>query len=399
MKQLSLYNKIAFLILCLGLFSNWYFFLPVLTITRVATLALLVGMFFVKRPKLDNIFYVVAAFFFMYVTYTLLISLWHSQYLTYSNAGNHVFILLLIIPTLWLFCAYSKETMRIFYYACCVFLVVSAILAVVEIITGWHLPMSNMFLLENKYIIPEDTRNSPTGFFYNTNDFAIIVTMALCYILSYRKLISAETKIWKDILFVILGLLTICLTHCRTALFIIVFFVLFMQRNIFLKYKRILLILLAVLVIAAIVAFFAIQTESTWVRANLYLYSFLSLFDSYCLGYGLEGDMYYYANMDNYNLFGHIINIHSYLLHFMLTSGVVFFMGYIVLLVYIMRKIAENHGRNEFWCMIPLYVLLLFAPSSSNFLWPHYVFFCSYIGYACLPMANQGSFQTEIVCS
>ncbi len=397
-QQLSLYNKIVFLLLCVGVFTNAYFFLPILTVTRVATFALLGGMLFVRRQKLDNIFYVVVAFFFFYVTYTLLISLWHSQYLTYSNVTNHLFILLLLIAVLWAFCAYPKDSMRIFYYVCCGFLVIATLLSVVEMITNWHLPMSNRLLWNQQSIIPEYVTNRPTGFFYNTNDFAIVVTMSLCYILAYRKLVLCDTKIWKDICLLTLGLICICLTHCRTALVGCIAFLLFMQRKTIVQYKRFFITLLIVFVIVSIVVFIAIQTESTWVRFNLYLYSFISLFDSYGLGFGLEGDMYYYASMDNYILFGHIINLHSYLLHFLLTSGVLFFVAYMLLLVYIMRKITAFHGRNEFWCMIPLYIILLFAPSSSNFLWPHYLFFASYIGYVCLPM-SESRHQMESVCS
>ncbi len=75
----------------------------------------------------------------------------------------------------------------------------------------------------------------------------------------------------------------------------------------------------------------------------------------------------------------------------------IFFIGYIALLVYLMRKIAINHGRNEFKAMIPLYVLVLFTPSDSHFQWAQYLFICSLVGYTCChPMCEQKAIS---VCS
>ena len=160
------------------------------------------------------------------------------------------------------------------------------------------------------------------------------------------------------------------------------------KRGFILKHKTFFGIAGGLCLVAFLVVFLFFADHSISIRQKLYLYSFASLYDSYGLGFGLDGDKFFYASFDNYGLFGDITNSHSYLLDILLTSGLFFFVGYLFLLFYLMRRIAVRHGRNEFWAMIPLYVFLLFAPSSANLLWIHYLFFASIAGYACLP-ANE----------
>jgi len=350
-------------------------------------------LLFSSRVRLSPSFYVVSAFFLLYIAYTMAITIMYGRAVNVSNIANFFFIFLIVIALLWLFCSEPHQSMNFFYNVCCINLVVSTILAGIELTTGWHLPMSNMHLPEN---IAHNV-NFPTGFFNNTNDFSIIVVLCYCFAMAYRINILKSKKHWGDYILLALCLACLCMTRCRTALMALTLFSLFIQRKKLKRYKTLLGIIGVVFLVCAALAFFLVHNHSTSVRLNLYLYSFASLLDSYCLGYGIGGDLYYYASLDNYTQFGHIINTHSYILHFLLTSGIIFFIGYIALLVYLMRKIAINHGRNEFWAMIPLYVLVLFAPSSSHLLWAQYLFFCSLVGYTCYhPMCEQKAIS---VCS
>ena len=397
MKELSLYQKIAFVILCLGAFTNTFLILPQLTFLRLGVIMVLCGLLFSEKIRLDSGFYAVTAFFTAYIAYTLLLTLLYGRAVTFSGTVNFFFILLLVIASLWMFCAAPRQSMRFFYVVCGINLVVSTLLAGAEMLTGWHLPTSNMNLPEKVMIVAEHNQNYPTGFFNNKNDFAIVVVLSFCYWMAYRIRFIKERKRWADFIFLGLCVACLCMTRCRTAMIGIFLFCLFLQRGFILKHKTFFGVTSALCIAACAVWFLFFADHSMSIRQKLYLYSFASLYDSYGLGFGLDGDKFFYASFDNYGLFGDITNAHSYLLDFLLTSGLFFFVGYLFLLFYLMRKIAARNGRNEFWAMIPLYVFLLFAPSSANFLWIHYLFFASIAGYACLKTAENGQ-KTEVLC-
>ncbi|MBQ7734516.1 MAG: O-antigen ligase family protein [Bacteroidales bacterium] len=397
MKELSLYHKIAFAVLCLGAFTNTFLLLPQVTFLRLGVVLMFCGLLFFEKIRLDSGFYAVAAFFTAYIAYTLLLTLLYGRAVTISGTVNFFFILLLVIASLWLFCAAPRQSMRFFYIVCGINLVVSTGLAGAEMLTGWHLPMSNMHLPEKVMIVAEHNQNYPTGFFNNKNDFAIVVLLSFCYWMAYRLHFIKERKRWADFLFLGLCVACLCMTRCRTSIIGLFLFCLFLQRGFILKHKTFFGIAGGLCLVAFLVVFLFFADHSISIRQKLYLYSFASLYDSYGLGFGLDGDKFFYASFDNYGLFGDITNSHSYLLDILLTSGLFFFVGYLFLLFYLMRRIAVRHGRNEFWAMIPLYVFLLFAPSSANLLWIHYLFFASIAGYACLP-ANEERQKMEVIC-
>ena len=394
MKELSLYHKIAFAVLCLGAFTNTYLLLPQLTFLRLGVAMVLCGLLFSTRIRLDASFYAVSGFFLLYIAYTLIITLIYGRAVTLTNTVNFTFILLLVLSSLWLFCAAPRQSLRFFYIVCGINLVVSTGLASVEMLTGWHLPMSNMHLPEKVMLVAEHNLNYPTGFFNNKNDFAIVTVLSFCYWMAYRIQFVKDRKRWADFLFLALCIACLVMSRCRTSLIGIFFFCIFMQRKFIFQHKTFFGIIGALCFIALATWFVCFADHSISIRQKLYLFSFASLFDSYGLGFGLDADKFFYASYDNYGLFGDITNSHSYLLDFLLISGIFFFIGYLLLLFYLMRRIAVEHGRNEFWAMIPLYVFLLFAPSSANFLWIHYLFFASFVGYITLPSMQ----KTPLLC-
>ena len=213
MKELSLYHKIAFAVLCLGAFTNTFLLLPQVTFLRLGVVLMFCGLLFFEKIRLDSGFYAVAAFFTAYIAYTLLLTLLYGRAVTISGTVNFFFILLLVIASLWLFCAAPRQSMRFFYIVCGINLVVSTGLAGAEMLTGWHLPMSNMHLPEKVMIVAEHNQNYPTGFFNNKNDFAIVVLLSFCYWMAYRLHFIKERKRWADFLF--LGLCVACLCMTR----------------------------------------------------------------------------------------------------------------------------------------------------------------------------------------
>lgn len=394
MKELSVYQKIAFAVLCVGAFTNTFLLLPQLTVLRLGVAMVLAGLFFAERRRMDASFYAVAGFYLLYIVYTLLITLTNYPALTFSNVSNFLFILLLLLSASWIFSATPSDSLRLFYWICCANLVVSVVLATVEMTTGWHLPTSNMLLQERVMIVAEHNHNYPTGFFNNKNDFAIVIALTFCYIMAYRVRCIQNRKRWLDFVFLALCVACIMMARCRTSLIAVAVFCLFLQRRFIFRHKVFFGVTGAVCLLGAAVVFLFFADHSISIRENLYLYSFVSLFDSYGLGFGLGGDRLYYAGLDNYELFEYITNTHSYLLNFLLTSGILFFAGYLFILFYLMRRIALEKGRDEFWAMIPLYVFLMFAPSASTFFWIHYLFFASFVGYVSLPSTP----KTPILC-
>lgn len=398
MKELSLYHKIAFAVLCLGAFTNTYLLLPQLTFLRLGVILVLAGLLFTEKIRLDSGFYTVIAFFTAYITYTLLLTIAYGRMASFSGTVNFFFILLLITAALWLFCAAPRQSMRFFYIVCGINLVISTLLAGAEMATGWHLSTSNMNLPEKMMLVAEHNQNYPTGFFNNKNDFAIVTVLSFCYWMAYRLHFIKERKRWADFLFLGLCIACLCMTRCRTAMIGLFLFCIFLQRRFILQHKTIFGTIGALCIVAFVIWFAIFADHSISIRQKLYLFSFASLYDSYGLGFGLDGDKLFYASFDNYELFGDITNAHSYLLNILLTSGILFFLGYILLLLYLMHKIAVRYGRNEFWAMIPLYVFLLFAPSSANFLWIHYLFLASIAGFACLQETEDEQIK-EVVCA
>ena len=385
MKELSLTHKIVFALLCVAAFTNTFTLAAHVTLIRVVLPVVLCILLFTERVRLDSSFYVVCSFFFTYITYTLLVTLCYGRPVVLPDIANFLFILLMVTATMWFFCAAPRDSLKILYWVCCANLVVSLVLATLEMSFGWHLPMSNINLPDKVMIVAEHNKNFPTGFFHNKNDFAIVVALTFCYLLAYRVHFIQNRKKWVDWVFLALCLAVLYMVKCRTAMVAVVIFLLFTQRQKLLKHKVFFGITGTVFLIGVVVTFFFVRATSTSIRSNLYLYSFASLFDSYGLGFGLGGDRYYFAGLDNFDLFESITNTHSYLMEFLLTSGIFFFVGYLLMLFYLMRRMARTKGRNEFWFMIPLYVFLLFSPSTASCLWIHYVFLGAIVGSMLMP--------------
>lgn len=399
MKELSLIHKIAFALLCAAAFTNTFTLVVHITLVRVALPIALCLLLFTERVRLDSSFYVVCSFFFAYITYTLLVTLAYGRPVALPDIANFLFILLMVIATMWFFCAAPQNSLKILYWVCCVNLVVSLVLATLEMTYGWHLPMSNINLPDKVMIVAEHNKNFPTGFFHNKNDFGIVVALTFCYMVAYRIHFMQNRKRWVGWLFLTSCFVILCMVKCRTAMVAVVFFLLFTQRQKLLKHKVFFGVTGAVLLIGVAVTFFFVRATSTSIRSNLYLYSFLSLYDSYGLGFGLGGDRYYFASLDNFDQFEYITNAHSYLMEFLLTSGIFFFVGYLLVLFYLMRRMARTKGRNEFWFMIPLYVFLLFSPSTASCLWIHYIFLGAIVGYMLTPALCETNEEQKIVCS
>ena len=182
-----------------------------------------------------------------------------------------------------------------------------------------------------------------------------------------------------ELLYILFICCTLLLLRCRIAELVVGIFLIFYFRH-FIKENKI--IWLIFLLGGAVVMFYfwLLGTDSsTNLRGNLYCYSFKSLFDSYFLGFGAGMDRHYFMSLNNYALFHGIVNTHSFLFEMLISSGLVVFLLYVALLTYIENKTLKI-AKNEFVLLPILYVVLLFAPSSSVDLWIHYIFFSVFVG-------------------
>ena len=159
-----------------------------------------------------------------------------------------------------------------------------------------------------------------------------------------------------------------------------VLFAIYYYRDSLRRYLKIILPLLLLGSAALLVLFLTKGTSSGTVRLNLYEYALLSVRDSYFLGFGAKMERVYYTWLNNATLFHNDINTHSFLFEMVISSGLFIFILYLLLLCFLEKKIGEK-GKNEFYLLLPAYVILLFAPSSSVDLWFHYLFFAVAVGY------------------
>ena len=117
--------------------------------------------------------------------------------------------------------------------------------------------------------------------------------------------------------------------------------------------------------------------QSTSIRLNLYKHSIMSIFSSYGVGYGVDYSLQYFQSINDPNL-SHIVNPHSYIFEILINSGVLVFLGFITLNIYL---IVFNILSKDYDLVVQviLFNLLLFSSSSTLFIWTIYLFIFIYI--------------------
>ena len=117
--------------------------------------------------------------------------------------------------------------------------------------------------------------------------------------------------------------------------------------------------------------------QSTSIRINLYKHSIMSIFSSYGIGYGVDYSLQFFQSINDPNL-SHIVNPHSYIFEILINSGVLAFLAFIILNIYL---IVQNIFLKEYDLAVQVFMLniLLFSSSSSLFIWTIYLFIFIYI--------------------
>jgi len=258
-----------------------------------------------------------------------------------------------------------------------------SLVGMVEFLTGWHLPFSRASVMNVDDIC---------GLSFNPNDYAVLVAMSLLYWFAYRKNFVVGRDIWVDVLYAVVAFVVFVVSQCRSAIVVEILFLGFMCRDKLKKYMRPLLVVGVIAIVAIVVLLRHDDTLSY--RGWLWVASFNSLFDSYGFGFGIWGDRHYLSLQDNRDQLHGLTNAHSYLFQMLFTSGIVVFLAYVLLLFYLMRTMSKA-GRNEFWVMPFFYLLLLFSPASSLFLWGQYLLFVFIVCYAGYVVQNENQIKCQ----
>ena len=318
------------------------------------------------RPhEMTKLFYSVASFYLIYAFWTYMATLICPQEADFKAITKFLIIPILVVSLLRLLLVSPRDSLRIFFIASIAYYVLSLMIGYVEYFTGWHLPTTNHL--------------GTTGLYYDVNSYSVLLVMAALFIFAYCDHFITTKRRLMGFLPLVACLPLLVWNRCMTGLVVIVLAIIvhFMLK---IRNRKVVVAILssaAILFVTTVILLWDIVIP----RLQIYALSLYSLYDSFGLGYGVNGDSYYMSLVNNYDITKGLTNAHSYLLQIPLTSGLVVFVLYCLIIARIMRSSASR-GRNLFWIMPLLYLLLLFSPSSSLMLWTHYIFFCSYICYA-----------------
>ena len=342
-----------------------------------------------KKIKIQPILIFSLLFFLYYFFHTYFVSLIRQTLFGYNYKFNSVlnftFLLGLIITFFITFFADAKKFFKFFDCVTILFYFLYGFYAVYEIITGNHLPTSDL------YDAPYWLRYSPTVVYYNSNDFASIFTLMFMYLLSVfdkKKIFS----IFSFFIIICFHLLIVYYSQSRISLLVSVLFIAY-RYPLKLAYSCILGVLTLVLGIIVFEPNWNMQfleslkelktdllfsdRQSTSIRINLYKHSIMSIFSSYGIGYGVDYSLQFFQSINDPNL-SHIVNPHSYIFEILINSGVLAFLAFIILNIYL---IVQNIFLKEYDLAVQVFMLniLLFSSSSSLFIWTIYLFIFIYI--------------------
>ena len=360
-------------IICLALLCGHTAHVSVVTIFHIA-LALAAFLALICRSPLPRLFYIVAAYCIVYTVWTLSAALPWDPPLDGKDTARFLMIPILILAPLRLMLIAPRKALKCFLFVSIAYLLFCLTIGAVEHFMGWHLPTSAAYGAGT--VAP----HLSTGLCYNPNDYSVLLVMSALYIFAYAThFTSRRWHLWGG------TPLALCLpplvwNQCYTGLVIVVLILLFyLSRRVRIRRKTAISLLIATAILAT--CFIAIKWDIIVPRLQIYIASITSLYDSYGIGFGPCGDRHYMAGLNNYDITYGLTNAHSYLLQLLLTSGLPVFLLYCLLIAYTMKS-ASRQGRDLFWIMPILYIMLLFSPASSLYLWGHYLFFDAFLCYA-----------------
>ena len=339
------------------------------------------------RAPMPRLYYVVAAYFLFYTVWTIGATMLWPQELGLKEVLKFCMIAISSVALLRMMLASPGKMLRLFFYVCIGYVLLMTGIGVVEHLSGWHLPTS-------AYYGQTPPSRIATGLSYNQNDYSVLLVMAALYVFAYSTLFMGKKASWVGYIAIGLSLPMLWWNECLTGIAAVgIAIVYHLVRTQVRKQSVAICYCMALAVIVAACVGVVLAWPVIEPRLKIYALSVSSLFDSYGLGFGINGDKFYLSRVNNYEITHGLTNAHSYLLQILFTSGLPVFLFYCLVIVNIMAHSAKN-GRNLLWLMPILYLILLFSPSSALYMWGHYVFFCVYVCYA-VYVAEQGAGSVE----
>ncbi|MBC1501870.1 O-antigen ligase family protein [Listeria weihenstephanensis] len=247
----------------------------------------------IKWGKLQNYLIYLILLFFCLIS-SVISLLWAGS----TSLGFRYCYFIFEICYLFFICFYhldSKEKMRRLFQVITVIFSISLVLGVVEIFTGWHLPFSSSLVY-----VTTTSEFQPTGFLYNTNDYALM--MAILYPIAASCVFQFKRRYTGIVLYGVLTILTLYVvisTYSRIGMLsigistLVIFFYRFKQKGVLLLVS--LFPLLGIFVwfssfgqklIEIAYAAFNDKGTSTMARNNLYKLLLQIIHDSDFMGVG-----------------------------------------------------------------------------------------------------------------
>lgn len=225
-----------------------------------------------------------------------------------------------------------------------------------EHVSGLHLWTSNLFGDPRPWV-----RYTPTGFFYNQNDFATFLALSLPFVFSffrytkryYAKAFAVGSALLALYLIVLTGsranllaitvgtcFILVCLTNIRgklKAIIALVFLGLIVLQTSDVAQQ---MLLRAVEEISSLFATASERDNSISVRTNLIKNGIFFVLSTFGFGVGAGNAEHWIAN---YSIFstGHIVNLHNWWMEILVNYGALVFTGYIVMYLSLIKRIWE----------------------------------------------------------
>ena len=388
---LILFLSSVYLMNTFGLGPNLYplrLILPI-TIIYFSVLIFQKSILLREKIKIEPVLIFSLLFFLYYFFHTYIVSFLRNTLFDYNYELNSIlnftFLFGLILTFFFIYLYDTKRFFKFFNGVTLLFYFTYGLYAFYEIITGNHLPTSDLF------DAPYWLRYSPTVVYYNSNDFASIFTLMFMYLLSIYDKEKTLSILWLFVM-ICFHLIIVYYTQSRISLLVSLFFLGF-RYPFKLAYSSIIGVLIFLVGITMFESNWYIQfldglkelktdllfsdRQSASVRLYLYKHSIMSIFSSYGIGYGIDYSLQYFQSINDPNL-SHIVNPHSYIFEILINSGILTFLGFISLNIYL---IMQNIFSKEYdlAVQVTMFNLLLFSSSSSLFIWTIYLFIFIYI--------------------
>ena len=326
-------------------------------------------------------------YFSIYFCYTLVISLVRLDSIRGTDVFNF-FVLYFFVISVALYSSLDFIKFQKYLFSFLVlFLLAALVFSIYEEVTLNHLSYSAMLVEPKKW--PE--RHFPTMFFTNSNDLAAIVVLSVMYILS--ALPMKKNGIIMKLIIIVLSAWICFVAESKLAFLVLLIFVFFYLR-LWVFHRYIIAAILFVIIFSVAVDpqiilkvenslfnFSMDEGGSTFERLAVYKYGLYSVIESYGLGLGVGASQIYYMALVGNGLSGITIDPHSYLVELLISSGPIIFGAYVLFNVYLLVALIKSGANYLHILQLGLYHLVLFSSSSSVFLWPHYIFFISYLHF------------------